>query len=290
MPGGMTLVCANYVYLEAKKDGLTLMVGSGTTSFQGLTGMKGLKANYDEMPLILTAPSAGIYYTRPDACQKLEDFPKVVNELVFGCPPVPYSQTVSFMLNKKLFGWETKKDVLAYNSAADSRRALIGGEVDINGESVIGYTHGVAPLVDKGEIVPLWQSGFLTPEGEIVRQGGSAAKVPTVKEFYEMVFKKEPSGPVWDAVLAYIAYARVINKPLYLPPDTEEYATILREAAENMAKSAKFEQDAERMLAGAPLYTGAQAVRVRENAKDRAKISREWLQNWLHEGWGVEFK
>jgi tripartite-type tricarboxylate transporter receptor subunit TctC len=290
MPAGMTLVASNYVYFKAAKDGLTLLVGSATTSMHGFVGTKGLKANYDDMPLILTVPSAGIYYTRPEVCPKLEDFPKVVRNLVFGSPPVPYSQTVSFMLTKELFGFKTKKDVLAYNSAADARRALFAGEVDITGESIIGYMRGTLPQVKLGKVVPLWQSGLFNPEGRLVRQGGIVSDVSTLKEFYEKTHGKEPSGPVWDAYSAYVAYCRVINKPLFLPPGTEKYAVILKKAAEEMVKDPEFQKAATRVLGDAPIYTGEQATRVMSNAATRAKASRGWLREWLHKGWGLEFE
>jgi tripartite-type tricarboxylate transporter receptor subunit TctC len=290
MLGGMTLVCANYIYLTAKKDGLSCMGGSGVTAMHNLIKTKGTKFTYDDMPVALVVPSGDTFYTRPKLCPKPEDIVKVGRNLVYGNPPVPFATTVDFMLTKEVLGFQTKKDVLAFDSAADTRRAFIAGELDIMLESSIGYAKGAYPLVKKGEVLPLWQSGVYDPKGRLVRQGGVIADVPTVEEMYERIYGKSPSGPAWEALSAYILCNRTINKSLLFPPGTEKYAAIVRKAAVKMAKDPAFQKEAKKIFLGAPVYTGEDATNIIKTSNAKAKAVRTWLQEWLNKGWGVEFE
>ena len=288
--GGMTLVCGNYVHNTAKRDGLSVMAGSGVTAMHNLIRTKGIKFTYDDMPVALVVPSGDTVYARPKLCPRPEDIVKVGKNLVYGNPPVPFATTVHFMLAKEVLGFETKKDVLAFNSAADTRRAYIAGELDVMLESSIGYAKGAYPLTKKGEVLPLWQSGVYDPKGRLVRQGGVIADVPTIKEFYEKIYGKSPSGPAWDAMSAYILCNRTINKSLLFPPGTEKYAAIVRKAAVKMAKDPAFQKEAKKIFLGAPVYTGEDATNIIKTSNEKAKAVRAWLQEWLGKGWGVKFE
>jgi len=290
MPGAMQLVGANYVAVKAKKDGLTVYAGSGVTAVHSLIETKGAKFSYDNMTVVLAVPSGDIHYARRKVIQKREDIVTLGKQLIFGCAPMPYSITITFMLTRALLGFETKKDVLAFDGSQDARRAMFAGEIDIGGESVMGYRKMVYPFVKKGEVYPLWQSGMYDPEGRLTRQGGVAADVPTSSELYELIYGKAPSGPIWEALSSCIAYARSINKTLCFPPGTENYAAIVSEAVMNMAKDPKFQKEADVIFVGAPVYAGEDAGKMLKMAVDKAKASRVWLKQWLHKGWGVEFE
>jgi hypothetical protein len=242
------------------------------------------------MSVVLAVPSADIHYVRRKALQKREDIVKEGKNLIFGCAPMPYPITLSFILARELLGFEMKKDVLAFDGSQDARRAMFAGEIDIGGESVMGYQKMVYPFVKKGEVMPLWQSGMYDPEGRLVRQSGVAADVPTSKEFYEKISGKAASGPVWDALSSYVTYSRSITKTLGFPPGTEKYAAIVQEAVEKMAQDSKFQKDAAIIFVGAPVYAGKDAVNLMKIATAKAKASRKWLKEWLHKGWGVEFE
>jgi hypothetical protein len=80
------------------------------------------------------------------------------------------------------------------------------------------------------------------------------------------------------------------TKTLFFPPGTEKYAAIVREAVMKMAKDPKFKKEAAILFLDAPIYTGKDAINVLKIATAKAKASRDWLQEWLHKGWGVEFE
>jgi tripartite-type tricarboxylate transporter receptor subunit TctC len=290
MLGGMGLVCSNYVYLRAKKDGLTVLAAGGPSAMYSFLRTKGSKFTFNDMPIIMTVPGGEIFYARSKLCPTGEDIIKKGKNLVFGLGSMPYPLTVSFMLSKNLLEFETKKDVLAFGSSPDAKRAFMSNEIDIMGESTMRYVKGVLPLVKNGEVTPLWQSGVYDPKGRLVSEKGGVGDVPNIKEFYEKIYGREPSGPYWDALSAYIAYDRTITKSLFLPPGTEKYATILREAVVEMVKDPDFQRESEKLFLGAPIYTGQEAMDILDNAQTKADVARAWLQDWLHKGWGVEFE
>lgn len=288
--GAMGIAGSNYVYNVAKRDGLTGYVGSGYTAMHSLLRTKGTKFSYDDMPAVMVGATGEVIYTRCKQCPKPEDIVKVGKNLVFGYVPMPASITISFMLAKELLGFETKKDVLAFDASSDSRRAFLAGESDILGESTIGYAKAVAPLAKEGKVCPVWQSGIYDIEGNLVRETGAIADVPTIEELYVRIHGKKPSGPVWDAMAAYIAYNRTICKVFLFPPGTEKYAAIVREAGVKMAQDPKFQKDAAKIFLGSPIYTGKDALRIIEDSTARAKKIRSWLREWTYKGWGVEFE
>jgi tripartite-type tricarboxylate transporter receptor subunit TctC len=290
MLGGMGLVGSNYVYLRAEKDGLTALAAGGPSAMYSFLRTKGSKFTYNDMPIIMVVPGGEIFYTRTKLCPTRKDILKQGNNLVFGLGAMPYPLTVSFMLAKELLGFETKKNVLAFGSSPSARRAFLSNEIDIMGESTMGYAKAVLPLVKDGEVTPLWQSGMYNPKGRLESEGGAVADVPNIKEFYENIYGKEPSGPYWEALSAYIAYDRTITKSLFFPPGTQKYATIVRKAAVEMAKDPDFRREAEKLFLGSPIYTGEDAREILKIAQAKADNTRAWLQNWLHKGWGVEFE
>ncbi|MFC1798637.1 hypothetical protein ACFLZL_02385 [Thermodesulfobacteriota bacterium] len=291
MTGAMTLVGGNYVYNIAKKDGLTIMAGSGVAAMQSFLGTKGTKFSFENMPICLAIPGGTMFFANSKLFSKSEDFVKVSNQLVFGMPPLPWPLTVEFLLVQKLLNFETKKNVLAYDSSADVRRAFLSGEVDITGESSVGYGKSIFPLVKKGKAVPLWQSGIYDPKGNMIREGGVVSDVPTVEEFCTKNMKKSPQGPAWDALAAYVAYDRTLGKTILLPPDTEKYASIIRSAIEQMVmKDEKFKKDAVKIFHGAPIFTGQDAVALLNIASKKAQPIRKWLKSWLADEYGVKFE
>jgi len=290
MPGGAGMLAPNYVTQAAKKDGLTALVTSSHTAAHSLLRTKGAKYDHGTMAIALVAPSGGIFVTRPDKCRKGEDVVKVGKNLIFGCSPMPIGQSLCFMLTKEVLGFETKKDVLGFSGAGEIRRAFLAGEVDIYPESVISYRANSLPYVKRGEAVPMWQTGLYDAQGVLRREPGEVADVPTIKEVYEAIYGKPPSGPAWDALSAYIAYMRTTNKSILFPPGTEKYAAIVREAGVKMAKDPQFLKDYNRINPGVPFYTGEDASKIMKLAAGKAKAVRRWLQDWVTKGWGIKFE
>ncbi len=290
MLGGGGMLAPNYVATAAKPDGLTAFIGSSYTGAHDLLRTKGIRYDYAKMPVAVVVPAGEIYVSRPSKLPKPEDIVKVGKDLIFGYGPMPIGQTMNFMLAKELLGFQTKKDVLAFSGSSDSRRAFLAGEIDIYTESVISYAASSLPYVKKGEAIPLFQSGLYDANGVLKRQPGVVADVPTIKELYERIHGKSPSGPYWDAIATYIMYCRTLNKPVAFTPGTEKYVAIVRKAGVAMAKDPEFKKDYDKVNPGAGIYVGDDATKIMKIAAEKSKHIRPWLQDWITKGWGIKFE
>lgn len=74
--------------------------------------------------------------------------------------------------------------VTAYTSSAESRRALISGEINLSGDATPAYQQNVAPYVEKGELMLLFQTGILDEKGNVVKDSGLPPIIATA-ELYE---------------------------------------------------------------------------------------------------------
>jgi len=287
MLGGLGITASNYFHNSAPKDGLTIMTGSGPVALNALLRLKGVNYDPDKFLVFLACPMGEVFYTRTNICSKREDFFEKSEDLVFGSGPMPYPLTIHFELAKKVFNFETKKDILAYNTA-EGIRAFLGEEIDIATQGIGSYVSVIYPLVKKGEVLPLWQSGIASPDGKIVRLPAQLADVPTVAELYKSMNGRDPSGEYWEALSFYITYVRTFNKPIMLPPGTEEYLTILSEAGAKMRKDPEFLKEANKILVGAPVYSGKEAMKIRRQLREEGEKTKEWIRNWLKTEYNVK--
>lgn len=238
MPGGSNTIASNYAY-QSKPDGLTLLYGTASVVMTYMAGGSAVKFDLRKMATLLGAPSGNWYYTRPTIAKQVEDLPKAKG-IIFGHSATS-TNTFIFIVFAKLVDIKPERVVTGYSGGADSRRAFLAGETNLSSEGLEAYESALAPLVAKGEVVALYQSGIMDEKGELMRDPGYPIPIPTGKEAYERIFNKPPSGTVWDVYKTLVASARSYNNLLLLPPGTPD--AILRtywDAAGRILKDPEF--------------------------------------------------
>lgn len=236
IPGGAGTIGANYVY-SAKPDGLTIMIATASNYIGNLMNMKA--ANYDllKMPTLIGYASGNVFYMAPGIIEKPEDILKAKG-LIFGSSTGVVSY--AFIAAKELLGIPTEKVILGYAGSGDARRAFLSRETNFTGESTPGYREAIAPLVEKREVMPVFQLGLLS-KGDIIREPGLPPDTPTVKELYEKLYGKPPSGMAWEAYKGIVGGTRNYDKTLHLPPGTpDNIADMYWTACENMLNDPEF--------------------------------------------------
>ncbi len=278
MPGGELIVGTNYVH-GAKADGLTLVVASVSVHFAQLLGKSAVRYDLTKMPQIVGAGAASIYFTRPEVAKKPEDSVKAQGMIV-GLSPAP---AALFIAIKEMLDIPTNKVVSAYVGSGDSVRAFLSGETNTCAGSTTEYMASIAQLAGKGEVVPLFQSGLLNEKGELARAPGFAPDIPTVKEVYEKLYNKPPSGIAWEAVKAFIGACRNYDKLLALPPGTPDNITrIYRDAAEKMLKDPEFLKSADRLGEASSRWVAGEGLAKEFNLNFAIKPEvRDWYRNTL---------
>jgi len=252
-PGGGSVIGANMGY-KAKPNGLTLLVTSGSTVMENILRSKGVEYYLETMHPIYSAPSGLIYWTSPEVIKEPLDIFDT-DQLIFGHISPTGGTGSLFVWAKELLGF-TSKDIWGYEGGSAARGAFHQGEVNIGGESTIGFNSSMLSYLDKKEIVPMFQSGILDENGNVIREP-AAPDVPTVAELYEMKYGKKPSGQAYEAYKLIVG-TRTYGKAMLLPTETPaEVVAAYDQAVTEMIVDKGFLADAEKMNPGAPHFSGA---------------------------------
>lgn len=255
MPGGDGTIGANYVH-NAKPDGLTALMASGGTMYYDL--MKAAAAKYDltTMSPVIGAGIGDVWYLKSGIISKPEDIVKAKG-IVFGSAAGLSGWL--FIIVKELMNIPTEKIVVGYTGTGDVHRALISGEVNMTGRSTPGYWDQIAPLVEKGEFMLVFQGGLVDQKRNVTRSP-AAPPVPTGKELYETVYGKPPSGMAWEAYLG-LQGSSMYDKILMLSPGVSE--GIIRaywEAADKMLKDPEFRKMGDALIGTGSEWTAGDAL------------------------------
>lgn len=286
MPGGGASVGGNYAY-SAPKDGLTLMVGSSNTGIGSLLQTKGVKYNYESMPIVCMVGTAEVMVGWPEFIKTYKDFTKAP-KLIFGMEPLPNPSTATWLIFKDATGTKSH-DVLSFQGGADRALAWYQKETNLTWLTAPQYSQSAKSEVDKGIAVIMMQSGLLALDGTM-RRSSSWPNIPTVGEVWKELTGKDPSGIEWEACLAMLGYCRTANKPLLFPPGTpQEYVNILIEASSKMIKDPGYQEAAKKAFGGEPTWAGKEAVDIMKFANSFAGKTRPWLQQFMEKRGNVKF-
>ncbi|MBI2859468.1 MAG: hypothetical protein HYX90_10355 [Chloroflexi bacterium] len=281
MPGAQATIGYNHVY-SSKPDGLTVLVSSSTGQMSYILGISGVHYDLTKMDVIVGYASGTYFFTRPSVVKRAEDLPKAKGIIYGGGMSTAHFMFVALM---KLMDVRLQTLSLAYGGSGDTRRAFLGGEINIALEGTGSYAVGIGPYVEKGEAVIMFQTGVLNAKGELVRDPGFALDVPTGKEVYERIYGKSPAGIAWDTVMAMAAIGPSFQDQLMLPPGVPDgVKRAYWDAAQKMLQDPEFRKTADVMVgANAPWSVGeALSARFKSSMKIDPKII-EWLEGALKE-------
>ncbi|MDI7258770.1 MAG: tripartite tricarboxylate transporter substrate-binding protein [Thermodesulfobacteriota bacterium] len=259
MPGAGTIIGGNTVW-NSKRNGLTVLATSGGVVMENITRPKGIEFKLQEMYPMYSSPIGLVYFAKAGLAKEPKDV-FTAKGLIFGHMPPTGGVSSGFVWAKELLEFPTEKMILAYSGSGDTRLAFLSGELNCTGDSTFGYNAAMKPYADRGEIVPIFQSGMMDENGNIVREP-AAPNVPTAPELYEQVYGKKPSGPIWE-IYKLVVGSRTYGKCIVLPPKTPpELLDIYREAVAKMVKDPKFLADAEKENPQAPHFFGKALAQV----------------------------
>lgn len=277
MPGGGETIGGNYVY-AAKGDGLTGLMASATTVGANLLNLGGVKYDMLKMPAILGTPKATVVYASPKIISKPEDLAKAKG-VIFGSS-AGGAPALMFISLKEMANIPVEKMALAYGGASEVRRAFLAGEINLGYDSADAYSESVAPLVAKGEVIPVYQSGIFNEKGELVKDPTVPGDIMTAKEFMEKMTGKAPSGMGWDAFLALVV-TRNYSKIMFLPPGTPD--NIVRaywDGATRMLKDPGFIERASAVVGKGSPWGAGESYQAQFRTKFKIDQSiRDWLRD-----------
>ena len=251
MAGAGGRIALNHVSRVAKRDGLTWIVIPATPNiFQILD--KDRKFDLTEMIYLRGSSEPGIIVIRDITGVKgIADLPKVdPSKLFIPGRSAPDAPQMAVRAALELFGIKSGyKTSLGYPGTANITAALLQGEATFYEWALLNVLKGgiLYEPIQEGKVIPLWQSGSLTPQGAVLRD--RRIDLPTFDEVYKKVMGKAPSGIAYDAYKALSPGSRTLNRSVLttpgVPPDRVK---ILSQAFDVMDNDPQYDADIKKIL------------------------------------------
>jgi tripartite-type tricarboxylate transporter receptor subunit TctC len=271
-PGGGSTKGANLFAARAKPDGLTILGTSGSTQFPYLLGDPRVRYEYQDWRIAMASPTGGVVYTTPElGLSGAEDLAKLKGQSLVYASQGATSLDLVPLLAFKLMGLDVKH-VFGFKGRGDGRIAFERGEVNIDYQTSSAYIKNVQPLVDAGKAIPLFSWGALDEDGNIVRDP-TFPDLPSFVEAYEMLTGQAPSGPDFDAYVAFFVAGFPAQKMVFLPKGTsDDVVAAYQEAVVKMKDDPDYQTAKEPVLGTYEQVTGKAAQALFEKG---TKISPE---------------
>lgn len=281
IPASRGLVGTNLGW-NSKPNGKTLLNVSATEFGYNIFRNPAVEYRLHEMIPVFASPTGNTYYAKPGLVKEPKDIMNAKG-LIFGAG----EPNDVFVWAKELIGFKTEKMIWGY-SGAESRQAFLQGEINVGRESTIGYNGVIKSYVEKGEAMPLFQTGILDDDGNIVREP-AGPDAPTVAELYEQIYSKKPSGPYFEAyklLAGGYTYAKCILLPKNVSADI---VAIFRNSIAKMVKDPKFMKEMDSMNPGAPELHGKNFANFAKNVVGDTEVV-QFMKKFLAEEYNMVFK
>jgi tripartite-type tricarboxylate transporter receptor subunit TctC len=286
-PGGGGVAGSNEFALRRKPDGLTLFISSVTPTFAYLLGEPEVRFDFRDFEPILGFPFNGVVYVRSDlGIESAEELVESSEEIIYGGISATGVELLSLLAFDIL-----KVDarvIFGYEGSGPARLAIERGETNANYDTVTAYLSNVEPLVQEGQIVPLFTFGWIGPDGEVVRDP-LLPDLPNVREVYMDAYGEEPSGNAWEVFKGLLG-ALGSEKTLWVHKDAPvEARQELRAAASRMIADADFTAAAATSLGGYSFIPGEQAEKTFFSGLDNISDEKiAWVYDFLREEYEIE--
>jgi len=139
------------------------------------------------------------------------------------------------------------------------RTAMQQGIINLFMEGLTSYAQITQETMTKpGQVLALFQSGLLDSNDRLARRDPELPNMPTFVEVYRAKYGKDPSGEMWDALVAILAPYAVSQRAMAMPEGTPQAALdALRPALDAMLKDPAFNADAKKAMGdGVQMFAG----------------------------------
>lgn len=287
-PGGGSTKGTNLFAARAKPDGLMILGTSGSTQFPYLLGDPRVRYDYKDWKVAMAGPTGGVVYTTPAlGLTGPEDIALLKDkELIYASQGATSLDLVP-LLGFRLMGFNVQH-VFGFKGRGDGRLSFERGEVNIDYQTSSAYIKSVQPLADAGQAVPLFSWGVLNEAGEVVRDP-TFPDLPSFVEAYETLTGAPPSGPEYDAYLAFFTAGFPAQKMVFLPNETpDDIVNAYQKAFEDMKADPDYQANAEAVLGTYEQVTGPLAQALFEKGTTISPELRQQVAAMLGAEYGVK--
>ena len=287
-PGGGSTKGTNLFTARAKPDGLTILGTSGSTQFPYLLGDPRVRYDYQDWKIAMAAPTGGVVYTSPSTgVTNPEEIGKLAGQKLVYASQGATSLDLVPLLGFKMMGFDVQH-VFGFKGRGDGRLAFERGEVNIDYQTSSAYLKNVTPLVEAGTAVPLFSWGVLDDDGNVVRDP-TFPDLPSYVEAYETLTGKAPSGPDFDAYVAFFTAGFPAQKMVFLPQGTDDAIVDAYQAAfEAMKADPEYIEKSKKILGSYGQVTGRLANALFKKGTTISPELRKQVVDMLEAGYGVK--
>jgi tripartite-type tricarboxylate transporter receptor subunit TctC len=237
MPGGGSIVAANYIYSAAPKDGTVLGVFGASIMLEPLFGNKNVKVEPDKFAWIgnmhSDINSCGIWKGGGEGIKTFDDLLKSKKTIVFGSTS-PESETGRFPYFMHHVFKAPVKVINGYKGTKDINLAMQNGEVHAScGMYEASVLTGFANEIKNGDLKIIFQAGLdrKVPLFGDAASAGDLLKGEEMRQIGEIVFR-----------------ASEITRPVAAPPGTPaDRVSALRKALMDTMKDPELAAEAKRI-------------------------------------------
>jgi len=289
VPGGGSITGTNEFFQRARPDGLSFIGTSGSTQFPFLLGDRRVRYDFAQMPPVLVSPTGGVVYiparfnvAHAGELGKIKD-----TELVYasqGATSLDLVPMLAFhLLDLKV------RHVFGMRGRGEGRLALERGEATIDYQTSSAFLTQVRPMIQAGQVVPLFSWGVLDEAGNVVRDP-TFPELPHFVEAYEMMHGRRPSGVEFDAYLAFFSAGFAAQKPAMLPPRTPApIVAAYRRAFAQAVADPELQARKGEVLGEYRQAVGDEVERLYRLATTIDENARNWVRNFLATNHNVRF-
>lgn len=287
--GAGGLLGSNEFAERVEKDGTTLLTASGHLNLRAFLGLEGLRLDLDELTPVVAAPMGHItaINTERTGIAEPAEILGYEGRITKGITdPVGLVESIVAL---EMFGIEYR-EVPGFGGRGDTRVAFERGELVINTQSTPAFNARVQPMIDEGKAIPAYAIGFIDADGNPVRDP-AAPDIVTAPELYEQIHGRMPEGPAWEAYKVVANLVQNTRGTIWVHSEApEEARAALRAGVDAMVQDAAFIADAERILEGYEIISGAGLDQIKRELDEAPEDVVVWLQDMLSDRFGVSFE
>ena len=196
---------ANYMGEVAPADGTYIGYFSSVPWIYAIA-LNQRRIAFDQFDFVALQPGTAIHYMRTDVKPGIKSVDQILSaeNLIVGGLSRDNAKDVMMRLALDMLGVPYKY-VTAYPGSQGVRMALERGEVNYYAESPAVYRTAIEPLVQAGEVIPLYYDPGYDGQSFSVPKQVQGLQIPSFLEIYRKLKGAEPTGVRWESYLAALS-------------------------------------------------------------------------------------
>ena len=284
--GGESVTGTNAYVDSGVNDGRYLLVGSGTTYFNGILDQGNVRYDFTQMvPLVLHGTGAMMYSNAASGIASMEDLLDRGEEATFGGISAAGLDLIPVLAIEVLRGNVTS--VFGFEGNGPIRLALARGEIDVGFDTTATYLGQIKSEIEAGEAHPLFCVGIPNDDGGVDRDP-AMPDVPTLEEVHRDIYGEDPSGPAYDAYRVFVAAGFFYQKGYWSNAGTsDELVDQYADAVEQLNADEQFLEEAAGALGGYDLMPGRGNGDVFRESLQVSDETLDYTKKFLNEKHGA---